>query len=263
MTGLRTMSGLYSSQKMADIWNEWQNSKSESSRESLIVAYMPLVDYVADRVAINMPSSVQKDDLRSLGYIGLMEALDRFDTYRGLKFETFAMWRIKGAILDGLRKADWVPRSVRKKAKDIEEAFQMLQSQQKEPVTDEQIAGHLNMSLAEYSQLVMDIQSANFVSIDETAGEEGSLLSELIPDKKMLNPEQSLDLDEIKNTLIKALGKLPEKERSVVAFYYYEELTLTEIAKIMSVSTSRISQLHSKALMRLRSYLAKQKYDLL
>ncbi|OEF98629.1 FliA/WhiG family RNA polymerase sigma factor [Desulfuribacillus alkaliarsenatis] len=256
------MTNRYSTQKLAEYWENWNKNKTEEVKENLVISYMPLVDYVADRVAINLPPSVQIDDLRSLGYVGLLEALDRFDINRGLKFETFAMWRIKGAILDGLRKADWVPRSIRKKSKDLEEAFQKLQSSQQEPVTDEQIANFLGLSIGEYNQLLIDVQAVSFISIDESVGEEGNLFRELIPDERSLSPEQQLDISEAKKVLINALDKLPEKEKTVVALYYYEELTLTEIAKILSVSTSRISQLHTKAILRLRGFLSRHKKQL-
>lgn len=256
------MTSRYSSKKLAEYWESWNQNKSDEMKEALVLSYMPLVDYVADRVAINLPATVQKDDLKSLGYLGLLEALDRFELSRGLKFETFAMWRIKGAILDGLRKADWVPRSIRKKSKDLEEAFQKLQSNQKDPVTDEQISKYLGLSMDEYNQLLSDVQLVSFISLDETVGEEGNLFRDLIPDEKSMSPERHLDVNEAKLILIKALEKLPDKEKTVVSLYYYEELTLTEIAKIMSVSTSRISQLHTKAILRLRGFLSRQKKQL-
>lgn len=256
------MTNRYSSKKLAEFWESWNQNKSDEVKEALVVSYMPLVDYVADRIAINLPSTVQKDDLKSLGYLGLLEALDRFEIARGLKFETFAMWRIKGAILDGLRKADWVPRSIRKKSKDLEEAFQKLQSNQKDPVTDEQISKYLGLSMDEYNQLLSDVQLVSFISLDEAVGEDGNLFRDLIPDEKSISPERQLDVNEAKIILIKALDKLPDKEKTVVSLYYYEELTLTEIAKIMSVSTSRISQLHTKAILRLRGFLSRQKKQL-
>lgn len=256
------MTNRYSAAKLTEYWESWTHDRSEETREELVHAYMPLADYVADRIAITLPSSVQKDDLKSLGYIGLLEALERFDVARGLKFETFAMWRIKGAILDGLRKSDWVPRSVRKKAKDMEEAFQKLQSNQKEPVTDEQISEYLGMTIEEYGQLLNDVQMLSFISIDEPVGDEGNVFRELIPDDKTISPEEQLELNEAHSLLAKAIDRLPEKEKVVVSLYYYEELTLTEIAKILSVSTSRISQLHTKAVLRLRGFLSRQKKQL-
>lgn len=250
-------------QELTSYWESWSKHKSLDARDNLVMAYMSLVDYVADRIAINLPPSVQKDDLKSLGYMGLLESVERFDFSRGLKFETFAMWRIKGSILDGLRKADWVPRSIRKKSKDLEIAFQTLQSSQKEEVTDEQVAEFLNISMNEYQQMVMDVQIATVISIDETVGEEGSSFRDIIPDMNNPTPEDELNASELAAVLAESINKLPDKERIVVSLYYYEELTLTEIAKIMSVSTSRISQLHSKAMLRLRGYLSRQKKELL
>ncbi len=256
------MTSRYSTHKLAEYWDHWNQERNDETRENLVVSYMPLVDYVADRIAINLPATVQRDDLKSLGYIGLLEALDRFETSRGLKFETFAIWRIKGAILDGLRKADWVPRSVRKKTKDLEEAFQTLQSTQREPVTDQQLADYMGMTIDEYHQLLNEVQMTSFISIDESVGDDGNIFQELIADEKAVLPEKHLDISESNAVLIKALDRLPEKERTVISLYYYEELTLTEIARILSVSTSRISQLHTKAILRLRGFLSRQKKQL-
>jgi len=251
-----------STQKLTEYWERWDIERDDNTKEHLVLSYMPLVDYVADRVSINLPANVQKDDLKSLGYIGLLEALDRFEVSRGLKFETFAMWRIKGAILDGLRKSDWVPRSVRKKSKDLENAFQKLQSSQKDPVTDNQIAEYLGITLEEYNQLITDIQVISFISIDDTVGEEGNAFRDLIPDNNSISPEQQLDINEANKVLANAIDRLPDKEKNVISLYYHDELTLTEIAKILSVSTSRISQLHTKAILRLRGFLSRQKKQL-
>jgi len=256
------MNNRNSTQKLTEYWERWNIERDDNTKENLVLSYMPLVDYVADRVSINLPANVQKDDLKSLGYIGLLEALDRFEVSRGLKFETFAMWRIKGAILDGLRKSDWVPRSVRKKSKDLENAFQKLQSTQKDPVTDNQIAEHLGITLEEYNQLINEIQVISFISIDDTVGEEGNVFRDLIPDNSSISPEQQLDINEANILLANAIEKLPDKEKNVISLYYYDELTLTEIAKILSVSTSRISQLHTKAILRLRGFLSRQKKQL-
>ncbi|OEH85842.1 RNA polymerase subunit sigma [Desulfuribacillus stibiiarsenatis] len=256
------MGNRYSTPQINEYWEKWSTDKNQETKENLIVSYLPLVEYVADRVSINLPASIQKDDLVSLGHIGLIEALERFDLGRGWKFETFAIWRIKGAIIDGLRKADWVPRGVRKKSKELEEAFHTLQSSQKEPVTDEQMSEYLGISMEAYYQLLQDVQMTTFISIDDSVGEDGNAFRDVIPDEKVILPEMQLDLNESKNILIKALEKLPEKEKIVVSMYYYEDLTLTEIAKVLSVSTSRISQLHTKAILRLRGFLSRQKKQL-
>jgi RNA polymerase sigma factor FliA len=206
---------------------------------------------------------VSKEDLASCGVMGLIDAIEKFDYQRGLQFETYASWRIRGAMIDGLRQGDWVPRSVREKAKKIEEAYQKLEQQYLRSVTDAEISAYLQVSEHEFQQMVQDIAVTTVCSIDDPIREEDSetRLSLLI-DEKARNPESKVNEFYLKETLAKAIERLTEKERTVVSLFYFEELSLSEIAEVMSLSPSRISQLHSKAILRLRGSLSRNKAQL-
>lgn len=233
------------------------------AKQSLIEGYLPLVDYVSNRLSIGLPKNVSKDDLASYGIMGLIDAIEKFDYERGLQFETYASWRIRGAIIDGLRQGDWVPRSVREKSKKIEEAYQKLEQQYLRSVTDAEISAYLQVSESEFQQMVQEIAITTVCSIDDPIREEDSetRLSLLI-DEKAKNPEYKVNEFFLKETLAKAIERLTEKERTVVSLFYFEELSLSEIAEVMCLSPSRISQLHSKAILRLRGSLSRFKTQL-
>ncbi|MBO9610801.1 MAG: FliA/WhiG family RNA polymerase sigma factor, partial [Paenibacillaceae bacterium] len=202
-------------------------------------------------------------DLSSFGIMGLIDAIDKFDYKRGLQFETYASWRIRGAIIDGLRQGDWVPRSVREKAKKIEDAYQKLEQHYLRSVTDSEISSYLQISENEFQQMLQDIAVTSICSIDDPIREEDSetRLSLLI-DEKAKNPEYKVNEFFLKESLAKAIERLTEKERTVVSLFYYDDLSLSEIAEVMSLSPSRISQLHSKAILRLRGSLGRFKSQL-
>lgn len=247
-----------------ETWRQWKEEKSPEARKQLLENYLPLVDFVSNRLANGMPQNVTKDDLASHGILGLMDAIDKFDYLRGLQFETYASWRIRGAIIDGLRQGDWVPRSVREKAKRIEDAYQKLEQQYLRSVTDEEISSYLQVSENEFQTMLQDITLTTLCSIDEPIKEEESetRLSLLI-DETSKNPEYKVNEIFLKESLAKAIDRLTEKERTVVSLFYYEDLSLSEIAEVMSLSPSRISQLHSKAILRLRGSLGRFKMQLL
>ncbi|MDF2962593.1 MAG: polymerase sigma factor SigD [Paenibacillus sp.] len=246
-----------------DVWKQWKESGLIEAKQSLIETYLPLVDYVSNRLSIGLPKNVAKDDLASFGVMGLIDAIEKFDYLRGLQFETYASWRIRGAIIDGLRQGDWVPRSVREKSKKIEEAYQKLEQQYLRTVTDEEISSYLQVSESDFRQMVHEIAITTVCSIDDPIREEDSetRLSLLI-DEKAKNPEYKVNEFYLKETLAKAIERLTEKERTVVSLFYYEELSLSEIAEVMNLSPSRISQLHSKAILRLRGSLGRYQEQL-
>jgi RNA polymerase sigma factor FliA len=245
-------------------WRKWKTEKDIEAKKQLIEQYLPLVDYVKSRMAIGLPKTVSKDDLYSNGVMGLIDAIEKFDYERGLQFETYASWRIRGSIIDGLRQGDWVPRSVRDKAKRIEEAYQLLEQKYLRSVSDAEISSYLNISENEYNVMLQEIAVTTICSLEDPIREEESetRLSLLI-DEKAKNPDYKVHEFYLKESLMKGIERLTPKERTVISLFYYEELSLSEIAEVMSLSPSRISQLHSKAILRLRGALAKSKDQLL
>lgn len=225
-----------------------------------MVAYSPMVKYVAGRVGAGLPSHVDDADLISYGLIGLVNAIERFDTGREIKFETYAITRIRGAIIDELRSQDWVPRSVRSRARDIERANQKLEARLQRAPTDEEMAAELGVTVAEFNESLVQIASSTMVALDELwasgdgASDQVSLL-ETLADDSAPSPEALVDQGELREHMAEAIGALPEREKLVIALYYYENLTLREIGEVLGVTESRVSQLHTKAVLRLRSKL--------
>ncbi|GMK40748.1 RNA polymerase sigma-D factor [Paenibacillus sp. CCS19] len=245
-------------------WRKWKTEKDIEAKKQLIEQYLPLVDYVKSRMAIGLPKTVSKDDLYSNGVMGLIDAIEKFDYERGLQFETYASWRIRGSIIDGLRQGDWVPRSVRDKAKRIEEAYQLLEQKYLRSVSDAEISAYLNVSENEYNVMLQEIAVTTICSLEDPIREEESETRlSLLVDEKAKNPDYKVHEYYLKESLMKGIERLTPKERTVVSLFYYEELSLSEIAEVMSLSPSRISQLHSKAILRLRGALAKNKDQLL
>ncbi|MGM0880853.1 MAG: FliA/WhiG family RNA polymerase sigma factor [Bacillota bacterium] len=246
------------------MWQAWKEHGDLEAKKQLIEQYLPLVDYVTNRMAIGLPKNVMKDDLASNGVMGLIDAIEKFDYCRGLQFETYASWRIRGAIIDGLRQGDWVPRSVREKAKRVEEAYQHLEQQYMRSVTDAEISAYLQVSEKEFINMLQDIAVTTVCSLEDPIREEESeTRMSLLVDDKAKNPDHKVHEFYLKESLVKGIERLTEKERTVVSLFYYEELSLSEIAEVMSLSPSRISQLHSKAILRLRGALAKHKDQLM
>jgi RNA polymerase sigma factor for flagellar operon FliA len=246
-----------------ELWIQWREQGLVEAKQALIEKYLPLVDYVSSRLAIGLPKTVAKEDLASYGVMGLIDAVEKFDYQRGLQFETYASWRIRGAVIDGLRQGDWVPRSVREKAKKVEDAYQKLEQQYLRSVTDAEMSQYLQVSESEFQQMLQDIAITTVCSIDDPIREEDAetRLSLLI-DEKAKNPEAKVNEFFLKETLAKSIERLTEKERIVISLFYYEDLSLSEIAEVMNLSPSRISQLHSKAILRLRGSLSRLKAEL-
>jgi RNA polymerase sigma factor for flagellar operon FliA len=247
-----------------ELWENWKHNRSPEAKKQLIEAYLPLVEYVVSRLTIGLPNHVTRDDLIGYGIMGLIDALDKFDLDRGLQFETYASWRVKGAILDSLRKSDWVPRSVREKAKRIEEAYGILEQKHMRSVTDEEMCAYLGMELQEFHQMLMEVSVTTVFSLEDPIKDEDpeTRMSTLVDDKAV-QPESMIHRQYMKEVLADAIERLTEKERTVVTLFYYEELTLSEIAEVMCLSPSRISQLHSRALLRLKGVLSNVKAQLM
>jgi RNA polymerase sigma factor for flagellar operon FliA len=225
-----------------------------------VVAYSPLVKYVAGRMASGLPAHVEEADLISYGLIGLISAIERFELEREIKFETYAIPRIRGAIIDELRSLDWVPRSVRARARAIERANAKLEHRLQRAPTDEEMARELEMPMEDFQEALVQISNSTIAALDEmwtvsdASGDQISLLDTL-HDPDAPDPEAIVDASELKDRVAEAIARLPEREKLVIALYYYENLTLREIGEVLGVTESRISQLHTKAVLRLRSRL--------
>jgi len=242
------------------LWQDYRKSRDQALRDRLILTYAPLVKFVAGRVGASLPAHVDEQDLVSYGLLGLIGAIERFDPDREIKFETFAMARIRGAIIDELRSLDWVPRSVRTRARQIERAIALLERELMRAPTDEEIAKKLGITGDELEENLHEISRSSIAALDELWSPSGSgdqiALIDTIQDETEPDPEMSLEQSEVREALAEAISSLPEREKLVVTLYYYEELTLREIGEVLGVTESRVSQLHTKAILRLKAHLA-------
>jgi RNA polymerase sigma factor for flagellar operon FliA len=249
--------------ELKDLWKRYKSSGDERARERLVVAYSPLVKYVAGRMGSGLPAHVEEADLISYGLGGLISAIERFDLSREIKFETYAITRIRGSIIDELRTLDWVPRSVRARAREIERANMKLEARFQRAPTDEEMAAELSMTVNEFQEALLQIANSTIVALDElwnisdSSGDTVSLLDTL-PDHRAPDPQAVVDQSELRDRIADAIAALPEREKLVVALYYYENLTLREIGEVLGVTESRVSQLHTKAVLRLRSKLSRE-----
>lgn len=229
------------------------------NKEQIIKEYAPMVKYVANRIALRLPPHVEVDDLISVGVIGLIDAIDKYDANRGAKFKTYAEFRVRGAILDELRSMDWVPRSVRQKASNMDAIVEKLKARLGRYPEDEEIAKEMGLSLEEFYETLQETQSMPVLSLEDLgiakeSGEHRSLL-DCLAGKGDADPQTQLRLNELKEIIAKAIDTLPEKERLMISLYYYEELTMKEIGEVLGITESRVSQIHSKAVLRLRTKL--------
>jgi RNA polymerase sigma factor for flagellar operon FliA len=246
--------------ELRELWRSYKNDGDERARERLVVAYSPLVKFIAGRMSSGLPSHVDEGDLVSYGLFGLIGAIERFDLDREIKFETFAVARIKGAIIDELRSLDWVPRSVRARARDVERAHAALEAEFGRAPTDEEMAEKLEISVEEFRDALLQIANSSVLALDDLwtfADPDGSggqiSVLDTIQDPNALDPEAEAHTAELKDRLADAIESLPERERLVIALYYYENLTLREIGEVLGVTESRVSQLHTKSVLALRS----------
>ncbi len=242
-----------------ELWKEYRKTRSPELRDKIIRQYMPLVKYVAGKVGVGMPSSVEFDDLVGFGQFGLLDAIEKFDPDKNVKFKTYAVTRIRGAIFDELRQLDWVPRSVRQKSREIEDTIGDLEARLGRTARDAEIAGKLGVSEEEYQQTVMKLSGTSVLSLNDVwySGNDNDHMSigDSIESPSSLNPDVIVEREEIRKIIIQAINELPEKEKMVIVLYYHEDLTFKEIGQVLEVSESRISQLHTKANLRLRAKL--------
>lgn len=242
-----------------ELWLEFKKTKSPQLRDKFIRQYMPLVKYVAGKVSVGMPGSVDFDDLVGYGQFGLLDAINKFDPEKNVKFKTYAVTRIRGAIFDELRTLDWVPRSVRQKSREIEDTIVQLESKLGRPASDSEVAGAMGISEDEYHQTILKVSGTSVLSLNDVwySGEESEHVSigDCIESPSSLNPDVIVEREEIRRVIIEAINELPEKEKMVLVLYYHEDMTFKEIGQVLEVSESRVSQLHTKANLRLRAKL--------
>lgn len=241
------------------IWERYKSDGDANARDELILNYSPLVKYVAGRLAAGLPQTVDTADLISYGIFGLIDAVEKYDPERCIKFETYAIARIRGAIIDGLRSMDWVPRSVRSRARDIEHVLVSLESELRRVPSDQEVADRLGVPVEEYHDTLSRLSYTTVVSFEElwVGGDkdEGRDVIGSIRDTSADDPVAIFENDEIKQVLAECIEKLPERDRTVIALYYYEGLTLKEIGQVLGVTESRVSQIHTKSVLRLRAWM--------
>lgn len=249
-----------------ELWKRFTKSKEQDIRDYFVLKYAPLVKYVAGKISIGMPQSIEFDDLVSYGVFGLIDAINKFDFNRGIKFKTYAMTRIRGAIFDELRSIDWIPRSIRQKAKQIEQVISELENKLGRTVEDDEIAQELGISNEEFQSLLNKLSGTSMLSLNDIwyLGDDSDELSilETLEAPETMNPDVMIEKEEIRDYIIDAIKKLPDKEKKVIVLYYYEDLTLKEIGEVLEVTESRVSQLHTKAIMRLRGRLGRIKSNI-
>lgn len=243
------------------LWREYKRTRSDLLRDTIVKKYLYLVKYVAGRIAIALPSNIEFGDLVSYGILGLFDAIEKYDVGQGNKFETYAVSRIRGSIMDELRKLDWAPRLLRKKAREIEKKCKELEDRLGRMATDDELARGLKISVGELNHLYSELNSTTFLSLDEVwendNGNKPISRLQTIEDSLVTNQFSYVHRAEVNEILAKSIENLPEKEKLVIILYYYENLTLREIGQVLNVSESRVCQIHTKVILRLRSHLKK------
>jgi RNA polymerase sigma factor for flagellar operon FliA len=248
-------------QALRELWEDFKDTGAAHLRERLILHYSPLVKYVAGRVGVGLPPNIEQADLVSYGIFGLIDAIEKFDLERAIKFETYAISRIRGAIIDELRAIDWIPRSVRYKAREVEKAYAALEGQLHRTPTEAEVAAQMGIKLEDLHSIFSQVSFVNVVALDEllsVGGEKGDKLSlvDTLEDTRAEDPVAAFESEETKYLLAKAINTLPEREKIVVTLYYYEGLTLAEIGQVLGVTESRICQMHTKAVLQLRGKMS-------
>ena len=245
------------------MWETFKSNGDPKAREGLILHYSPLVKFVAGRMGVGLPRNVEQADLVSYGIFGLIDAIDKFDLERGFKFETYAVNRIKGAILDELRALDWVPRSVRARAREIQRSLAELEHSEQRSVSDEELADHMNVPVETLKDHLSEISTLGLVALDEmlnTGDRDAASVGDLLPDPRATDPVAELEVDETRKALTESINRLAERERLVVTLYYYEGLTLAEIGEVLGVTESRVCQIHTKAVMSVKNRMIEPIY---
>ncbi len=245
--------------KLDPLWQKYAVEKSPGLKNDLMVKYLGLVHYVVNSLFKNLPKSIERDDLINIGVIGLGEALDRYNPYLGVKFETYSIPRIRGAIIDELRKLDWVPRSLRAKSNLIKNAIGRLEQEKANDFNESDIADELGITMDEFHHWQAELNKVNMLSLDQEAPQvPDQNLYDIIPNEESVDPLHEIENEELKKLLVKALKTLPEKSRLAITLYYFEKLTFKEIGHILKVSESRVSQIHSESMNRLKKVLKKE-----
>lgn len=230
-------------------------------KDQIIVEYAPLVKFIAQKIASRLPANIELDDLISCGVIGLMDAIDKYDYSRDNKFKTYAEFRIRGAILDELRAQDWVPRSVRDKTKVVEKAYAKLEGNLGRPATDEEMCEELKVSIEEFHEMIKQSKSVSLLNIDDVvAFSQGDkkLMANFMDDRRSLNPHNAVNYKNVQEVIKDSIKSLPEKQRLVLSLYYYEDLNLKEIGQVLEVTESRVSQLHTQAVIKIKARLRRE-----
>lgn len=239
-----------------ELWEKYKETSNQELKEELIVKYIPLVKIVAGRMYNFYGSKVEFDDLVGYGVLGLIDSIDKFDLDKNIKFETYAQIRIRGSIIDNIRKLDWIPRSLRKKSKEVQKAMLELENNLGHAPSNEELARHMKISIDEVESLLSDISTFNMISLEEFLTDKSEAVLE---SKNVLDsPEFIYEKTEIQENLVEAIEELPEKEKLIISLYYYDELTYKEIGNILNLSESRISQIHSKSILKIKNYLIKK-----
>ena len=245
------------------LWVEYKKAREPKLREYFIKKYAPLVKYVAGKVAVGMPHNVEFDDLVSYGTFGLLDAIEKYDPTKEVKFKTYAMTRVRGGIFDELRNVDWIPRSIRQKAKQVEKIILELENRMGRTAEDEEIAHELDIDIEEFHDLMSKISGTSLISLNDVwhgnDENEEMVFVDTLESPEALNPDTIVEREEIKNMIVECIKKLPDREKKVIVLYYYEDLTLKEIGEVLEVTESRVSQLHTTAIMRLRGRLSQMK----
>ena len=236
------------------LWDNYSKTKDAKIREELIIKYLYLVKFVAGRLYANYGNNVEYDDLASYGVFGLIDAIEKYDAGRGVKFDTYAQLRIKGAIIDYLREIDWLPRSIRQKAKELEKAYYELENELGRSANDEEVAARLAISVEDFQKKIQYVSTYSIVSLDDLLEQKREFAND--DNDNDISPGAAIEKDVLRNILIETINALPEKENRVITLYYFEELTYKEIGKLLSISESRVSQLHTKAIIRLKSKIS-------
>ncbi|HHY90925.1 MAG TPA: FliA/WhiG family RNA polymerase sigma factor [Clostridiales bacterium] len=239
----------------SNLWQQYIKTRDRKIKEQLIESYIELVKVVAGRLYSNYGNTVEFEDLVSYGIFGLIDAIEKFEPDRNVKFETYAYIRIRGAIIDQLRTLDWIPRSVRQKYKKLEEAYQEIENQFGQEANDEQVASKLGISTEDLRQMLSEVHIFSIVSLEEKIS--NNINFHIVDDDIHIEPQKHYEHEELKKILFESIDSLPEKEKKIISLYYYSELTYKEISAILGISESRISQLHTKAIIRLRNKLDK------
>ncbi|MFP5333715.1 MAG: RNA polymerase sigma factor WhiG [Actinomycetes bacterium] len=244
---------------LRELWEKFKETGDTAVRERLILHYSPLVKYVAGRVGVGLPQNIEQADLVSYGIFGLIDAIEKFDLDRSIKFETYAISRIRGAIIDELRALDWIPRSVRSKAREVEKTYAALEAELHRTPSEPEVAERMGLTLEDLHQIFSQVSYVNVLALDElmSPGDKGEGLSlgDTLKDSKAEDPVLAFEGEETKFLLARAIDQLPEREKIVITLYYYEGLTLAEIGRVLGVTESRICQMHTKAVVQLRGKL--------